>query len=225
MESPRPLQGSKQVRWMGRPSEEQLLGPLHRSLREVNVSFEPPPPPEWGLNETAAAEGIGTATRRWRFGPRDLVALAAVAAVVGLAGRSGDGLPFRSSEPAAPAAVSDVVRAKLAPDRADWKGASPQPVAKAPASGKSRGHKDKDDEGSSRPGGTDDPPTGGGGGNDKTKPLLETTIPGVGTVTVDQPELPTLPEVGAPTLPKLPSTGDLLPEVDLLPETPTVSLP
>ena len=225
MESPRPLQDSKQVRWMGRPSEEQLLGSLHRPLRQGNVSFEPPTPPEWGLNEPAAAEGTGTATRRRRIGPRDLVALAAVAAVVWLAVRSGDGLPFRSSEPAAPAAVGKVMRTQLAPDRADWKRSSPQHDAKAPAGEKS-GHKGKDGPGSSGPGAKDDgPPTGGGGGHDKTKPLLETTIPGVGTVTVDQPELPTLPDVGAPTLPKLPAMGDLLPENDLLPETPTVSLP
>jgi hypothetical protein len=229
MESPRPTQDSKQVRWMGRPSEEQLLGPLHRPLREVNVSFEPPPPPEWRLNETPAAAGTATPTRRWRIGPRDLVALVAVVAVVWLAVQSGDGLPFRSTEPAAPAAVGKVVSMQLAPDRADWTQLSPQSDAKAPASGKSGGHRGKDADGtSSGPGGNDDdPPTGGGGGggSDKTKPLLETTIPGVGTVTVDQPELPTLPEVDVPKLPKLPDTGDLLPANDLLPETPTVSLP
>src|SRR5215204_3374417 len=102
MESPRPLEDSKQIRWIGRPSDEQLLGPLPRPFREVPISFEPPPPPDWGLSETPAADEDGKATRRSRLGPRDFVALAAVAAVVWLAVRGSEGSPFRSSEAAAP---------------------------------------------------------------------------------------------------------------------------
>jgi hypothetical protein len=225
MESPRPTKDSKQVHWMGRPSEEQLLGPLHRPLREGNVSFEPPPPPEWGLTETHLAEGDGAA-RRWRIGPRDLFALAAVAALVWLAVRSGDGLPFRTSEPAAPAAASSEVKTALGPDRADWKRTSPSTDGNVPGSKSDGGRKAKN--GSSGPGGKDgkdgkdgednDPPTGGGGG-DETKPLLEATIPGVGTVTVDEPELPTVPDVDGPTLPDVPDVGDVLSEA------PTVPLP
>jgi hypothetical protein len=131
-------------------------------------------------------------------------------------------LPFRSSEPAAPAAAGKVVRTTLAPDRADWKSTSPSLDANTPGI-ESKGEQ-KHKNGSSSPGGKDDgkdddPSAGGGGGEEKTKPLLEATIPGVGTVTVDQPEVPSLADVDAPTLPKLPDTGDLLPE------TPTVSLP
>ena len=208
---------------MGRPSEEQLLG-LRRPVAGRNVSFKPPPPPEWGLTETAPAEGIGAAPRRWRLGPRDLVALAAVAAVVWLAVRSGDGLPFRSSEPPPPAAVGDVVRTTLAPDRMNLKRTATRAVA-TPTAKKRDPQKDQADQRGQKaaidPGGKDDdPPTGGGGGGDNTtKPLLEATVPGLGTVTVDQPELPTAPDVVTPTLPSLPDTGDVLPG------TPTVSLP
>jgi hypothetical protein len=206
---------------MGRPSEEQLLG-LRRRVPEMNVSFEPPPPPEWGLAETAPTEGSGAATRRWRLGPRDLIALAAVAAVVWLAVRSGDGLPFRSSEPPPPAAAGNVVRTTLAPDRLDLKRTATRPVARTPTTKKSNRQKDqKGQKASTGPGEKDDgPPTGGGGGgDDQTKPLLEATLPVLGTVTVDQPELPTVPDAGTPTLPTLPDTGDVLPG------TPTVSLP
>jgi hypothetical protein len=204
---------------MGRPSEEQLLGPLHRPLREVNVSFEPAAPPEWGLNEPPAAEATGMAAGR--LGPRDLLALAAVAAVVWLAVRSGEDLPFGSSEPAAPAAAGNIVRTTLAPDRADWKRTSPRTDAigaKGPGSKSDGGQKDKN--GSSGPRGKDDdPPTGGGGGDEKTKPLVEATIPGVGTVTVYEPELPTVPDVDDPTLPAVPDADEIVPE------TPTVPLP
>jgi hypothetical protein len=231
MQSPRPLRESKHVHWLSRPSEEQLLGPLPHQLREVNVSFEPPRAPDWGLSDTQVPDGKGAGTRRWRLGPRDLAALAAVAAVVWLAVRSGDGLPFRSSEPAAPAAAGNVVRTALAPDRADWTRTTPSTDAtdaKGPDSKSDGGQKDKND--SSGPGGKDDDPPaggggsgggggGGGGGGEQPKPLVEATIPGVGTVTVDEPELPTLPDVDAPSLPALPDTGDLLPE------TPTLPLP
>jgi hypothetical protein len=226
MQSPRPLRESKHVHWLSRPSEEQLLGPLPHQLRGVNVSFEPPRAPDWGLSDTQVPDGNRAATRRWRLGPRDLAALAAVAAVVWLAVRSGDGLPFRSSEPAAPAAAGNVVRTTLAPDRADWTRTTPSTDAKGPGSKSDGGQKDKND--SSAPGGKDDDPPaggggsgggGGGGGGEQPKPLVEATIPGVGTVTVDEPELPTLPDVDAPSLPALPDTGDLLPE------TPTLPLP
>jgi hypothetical protein len=226
MESPRPLQDSKQVRWMGRPSEEQLLGPLHRPVREVNVSFEPPPPPDWALDEAPVADGTGPATRHWRIGPRDLFALAAVAAVVWLAVRSGDGLPFRSGESATPAAAGNVVRTTLAPDRTDWKLTSPSTDANGPGRKSDGGQKDTKN-GSSGSGERDnDPPNsggggggGGGGGDETAKPLVEANIPGVGTVTVDEPDVPTLPDADLPTLPALPDTDDVLPE------TPTVSLP
>ena len=223
MESARPPQESKQVRWMGRPSEEQLLG-LHRPRRELNVSFEPPPPAEWGLTEPSPAEGTGAATRRRRLGPRDVVALAAVAAVVWLAVRSGDGLPFRSSGPPAPAAAGNVVKTTLAPNRLDLQRTATRPVADARSAktgnGQKRQNGQKTDKGATGPRGNDgDPPTGGGGGDEKTRPLAQATIPGVGTVTVDDPEVPTLPDADAPTLLKLPDTGDVLPE------TPTVSLP
>jgi hypothetical protein len=217
MHDPRPLQESKQVRWMGSPSEEQLLGPLHRPLREVSVSFEPPQPPEWALSEPPVTEGAGADNRGWRFGPRDLVALAAVSAVIWLAVRGGEGLPFRSSEPAAPVATAgEIVRTTLAPDRLDLKRTATRPGTDTPGAKKGDGKEDQ--KGSTRRGGKHgNPPDGGGDG--KTEPLLEATIPGVGTVTVDEPKLPTVPDVDAPALPAVLDTDNILPE------TQTVSLP
>ena len=70
---------------------------------------------------------------------------------------------------------------------------------------------------------------GRSGSNDKPKPppddtskppLLQVTVPGVGTVTVDQPDLP----VETPNVP-LTQTLTLPDEGDLLPQTTTVSLP
>jgi hypothetical protein len=212
---------------MGTPTEEQLLGPLHLPVHEMNVSFEPPPPPEWIVGETPPADGNGSESRRWRVRPRDFVALAAVAAVVWLAGRSGDGLRFRSSEPAPPAAVGNVTRTTLAPDRLDLARTAARPVAdtSGPQQADSRKkQKDgqKDQQGSAGTGGDDDdPPSGGGGGgrDDSTKPLLQATVPGVGTVTVDQPKVPTVTGIDVPSAPALPDDGDVLPE------TLTVSLP
>jgi hypothetical protein len=219
MESPRPLEDAKQVRWIARPSEEQLLGPPARPPREVRISFEPPPPPDWDLGETAAAAEDGVAARGWRLGPRDLVALAAVSAVVWLAAYGSEGLPFHSSEAAAPAAAGEIVRTTLAPDRLEVKRTPNAPAANAPDATKDGGGK-KDQSGSSGSGGRDDDHSGGGGGgSETTKPLLEATIPGVGTVTVDQPELPQLAGVEAPPLPRLLETDDVLPAAL------TVSLP
>lgn len=131
-------------------------------------------------------------------------------------------MPFRSSEPAAPAAAGEIVRTTLSPDRAEFRRAPTQVETQAQAGTKA--DRDKDRSGSSGSnehddGKDDDPGTGAGGGGEKTSPLLGATTPGVGTVTVEQPEVPTLPDAEAPTLPALPKTDDVLPEV------PTVSLP
>jgi hypothetical protein len=213
---------------MGTPSEEQLLGPLHRPVHEMTVSFEPPPPPEWIVSETPPTDGNASESRRWRLGPRDFVALAAVATVVWLAVRTGDGLPFRSSEPAAPTAVGNVTRTTLAPDRLEPTRSAIAPTANTSGTKNGDGQKNRQDgqkdQAGSRGGsgkGDDDPPNGGGGGggDDSTTPLLQATVPGVGTVTVDQPKVPTVTGIDVPTAPALPDAGDVLPE------TVTVSLP
>ena len=222
MESPRTIQDSKELRWTGRPSEERLLRSLEGPVRPTTVSFEPPASRDWALRETASAEPSPT-TPGWRLQPRDLLALAAVAAAVWFAVRGSEGLPFRSNAPAAPASASEVFRTTLSPDRKDALGAADSstthdnsPGTKAGGSGDS--DHQKGDRGSrSSGGGTTKPPS-----DDTEAPLLEATVPGVGTVTVEQPDLP---DTSGVPQPDLPSTGDVLPETNLLPGTPTVSLP
>jgi hypothetical protein len=221
MESPRTIQDSKELRWTGRPSEEQLLRSLEGSVRPTTMSFEPPASRDWALTETAILEPSPT-TPGWRLQPRDLLALAAVAAAVWFAVRGSEGLPFHSTAPAAPASASEVFRATLSPDRKDALAPGDSTTTRDESPGtKAGGGGDNDhqkgDRGSrdSSGGGTTKPPS-----DDTEAPLLEATVPGVGTVTVKQPELPGTS--GVP-LPDLPDAGDL-PETELLSGTPTVSL-
>ncbi len=218
MESPRTMQGSKELRWMGWPSEEQLLGWLERPARPAPVSFEPPASHDWALTEAPAPEPAATKSG-WRVQPRDLVALAAVAVAVWLALRGSDSLSFHSASPAAPASASDVFRTTLSPDRQDAVAPGSRTPGDNTAGTKQSGggghdHQNGDDGGSrgSRPGDDVNQP---GDGNTEP-PLVEATIPGVGTVTVDEPEVPDTSGLG---LPDLPDTDDILPEA------PTVSLP
>jgi len=57
-------------------------------------------------------------------------------------------------------------------------------------------------------GGGDDGGSSGGGGGDESKPLATADLPVVGTVTVDEPKLPPVPDVDAPDVP-----GVAVPEV------------
>jgi hypothetical protein len=222
MESPRTIQDSKELRWTGRPSEEQLLHSLESPLRPATVTFEPPASRDWALTETATPEP-SPATPGWRLQPRDLLALAAVAAAVWLAIRGSEGLPFHSNAPAAPASASEVFRATLSPDRGGSLASADSttireksPGAKAGGGGGGHDHQKGEGDGGSRGSGgahTTKPPA-----DDTEPPLLEATVPGVGTVTVD-PDLPDTSGVQLPDvqLPDLPDTSDI--------ETPTVSLP
>jgi hypothetical protein len=220
MDSRRTMQDSKELRWTGRPSEEQLLGSLERLVAPINVSFEPPALHDWEVMDAPAAEPAATTTG-WRLQPRDVVALAAVAAAVWLALRGSESLPFHSASPAAPASASEVFRTTLSPDRRD--AATPrstQPVDEAPATkhtgagtGNHHHHQDSGTRGSGGGHGTQPPSDG-----NAEPPLLEATIPGVGTVKVDEPEAPDTSGLG---LPELPATGDVLPDTP----TVTVSLP
>jgi hypothetical protein len=67
-------------------------------------------------------------------------------------------------------------------------------------------------------GGKDDPTGdssggGGGGGGEKSEPLATVNLPVVGPITVEQPEVPPLPDVKDPQLPDVPESP--VPEVDL----------
>ena len=54
---------------------------------------------------------------------------------------------------------------------------------------------------------------GGGGGGEKSEPLATVNLPVVGPITVEQPEVPPLPDVKEPQLPDVPESP--VPEVDL----------
>jgi hypothetical protein len=222
MENARDVSESKAFRWLGHLSEEELLGggPPATFSPARALSFEPPPLPAPVSSRTtppppADPPAVGP---RWHFQRRDLIAISAVMAAVWFALQGPEGLPFRSSEAAEPATATELVTTNLAVDR--------QELRSLP-----RGTNTPDGSGGNGSGGKGDKGTGGGGSGSKDKPkpppddtstppLLKVTVPGVGTVTLDQPNLP----VEAPDVPlsetlTLPDTGDLLPL------TTTVSLP
>jgi hypothetical protein len=145
------------------------------------------------------------------LGGRDLIALAAVAAAVWFALRGADGLPFNQPGPE-PADARDGVATRVMLDRREL-GSLPRSVETAGTSGVagtgSRGSSgSKHDHQNPPP--TDDP---------SQPPLVQATIPGVGTVTVEQPNGP-LPEDTTP-LPKVPA----LPDADDTLSGVTASLP
>jgi hypothetical protein len=223
MESPREVQESKAFRWVGHLSEEELLGGPPASVsRARSVSFQPqqlPAPATSPVSPPHSADPLAVPPR-WRFQLRDLIALTAVAAAVWFALRGSDGLPFRSLEPVVPASGTEFITTNVGLDREELRSLPRGTNAANASPGSVSGVEDTQ-------GGR-----GGSGSNHKPKPppdesstppLLQVTVPGVGTVTVDQPDVPDLPadtpSLPLPELPSLPDTGDLLAQ------TPTVSLP
>jgi hypothetical protein len=217
MENPREVHESKAFRWLGHLSEEELLGgPPATMSRARALSFQPqslPAPASSRTSPPPSADPLA-AGPRWRFQGRDLIAVGAVTAAVWFAVQGSEGLPFRSSEAVEPATATEFVTTNVALDRQELRSL---PRGMNAARGNGSGVKD----------GRGD--RGGSGSNDKPKPppddtstppLVQLTVPGVGTVTVDQPEphgeTPLAPQPDAPTVP---DAGDLLPQ------TPTVSLP
>jgi hypothetical protein len=216
MESPREIHESKHLRWTGRPSEEQLLGPLSASAPKPTVSFQPPPFHDWASSSVPVSDTFDGAPRR-RFGGRDLVALAVVAAAIWFAVSGSEGLPFRSSSTAEPADATELVGTTVSFDRGEL-GSLPRNAAAQGTAANSSG--DRGRAGATSPGGTGSkrhpkPPSSG----NKSDPLLEANLPVVGTVTLDQPNID-LPG-GTPTVPQgtltVPDTGSLT--------VPTVTLP
>jgi hypothetical protein len=205
---------SKQLRWLGQLSEEELLGiPVSRQRRtQVAVRAAQAPP----VRDVA----IPTSPVR-RLQVRDALTVLAVAGLVWLMlGGVGAGSPFGGSAPVAPEAYA-FGPGQVAVDRREL-GSLPRPV---PPSSQDRGDRASAsgtaEVPGSKPGGKDEPsPPGGGGGgggggdNPTDPPLVQATLPVVGTVTVEEPELPVLPEVQ-----ELPLVGDI--ELD----TSTVPLP
>jgi hypothetical protein len=223
MERPHAIPNTRQVHWTATPSEEQLLGsPRLATASGPAVSFEPPPPHDWAVvDEVGPPTEPTAASPRWRPQARDLIVLAAVGAAVWLAVRGADGVPFRSIEAATPT-TADGVTARVLADRQELSSLPREPGTTTHATGVASGEdkNGKHDSGSSGPGGGtegdgEDPPATGG---DKKNPLLQATVPGVGSVTVEQPDVP---ESGLP----LPDVPDV-PETEIaIPGTATVSLP
>jgi hypothetical protein len=220
MENPREVHESKAFRWLGHLSEEELLGsPPATVSRARALSFQPQSLPAPASSRTSAPPSVDPLAMepRWRFQARDLIAVGAVAAAVWFALQGSEGLPFRSSEAVVPASATEFVTTNVALDRQELR-SLPRGTTAANAS-RGSGSGVNEDRGG----------RGGSGSNDKPKPppddtstppLLQVTVPGVGTVTVDQPDLP----VETPNVP-LTETLTLPDAGDLLPQTTTVSLP
>jgi hypothetical protein len=215
MENPREVHESKAFRWVGHLSEEELLGgPPATVSRARALSFQPqslPTPASSRTSPPPPADPLATGPRS-RFQGRDLIAVGAVMAAVWFALQGSEGLPFRSSEAVEPPSATEFVTTNVALDRQELRSL---PRGLNAAGGNGSGV--KDDRGD----------RGGSGSNHKpppedtsTPPLLQLTVPSVGTVTVGQRELPS----ETPLAPRL--DGPTLPDAgDLLPQTPTVSLP
>jgi hypothetical protein len=217
MEAPRDIQESKRFRWVGRPSEEELLGMHTAAPTRTAASASPRPLRAPRLVTTADAFHDPP---RGRFQRRDLALLAAVACAIWFAVRGTEGLPFHALPVLEPAEASDVVGAGVALDRQELASLPRRSAAAATAPGTSPTSSEGRSQGSGKGSGSgsdsgakDDPkppPT-----KTSDPPLLQANIPGVGSVTVDKPDLP-LPS-DTPDLP-LPDTGDLV-------GTTTITLP
>jgi hypothetical protein len=217
MENPREVQESKAFRWLGHLSEEELLGgPPATVSRTRALSFQPqslPAPASSRTSPPRSADPLATGPR-WRFQARDLIAVGAVTAAVWFALQGSEGLPFRSSEAVEPETATEFVTTNVALDRRELRS-----LPRGMNATRGNGSGVNDDRGG----------RGGSASNDKPKPppddtstppLVQLTVPGVGTVTVDQPE----PPGETPLAPRL--DGPTVPDAgDLLPQTPTVSLP
>jgi hypothetical protein len=221
MDSPRGVHESKAFRWVGHLSEEELLGgPPATVSRARAPSFQPQPLPAPASAPTSPPPSDDPVATRphWRFQARDLIAVGAVLAAVWFALQGSEGLPFRSSDAVEPSSATELVTTNVALDRQELMSLPRGTNAAEPSRGNGSRVNDDDQGGS-----------GGSGSNDKPKPppdetstppLLQVTVPGVGSVTLDEPDLPVeTPDVPLTETLTLPDTGDLLPL------TTTVSLP
>jgi hypothetical protein len=220
MENPREVHESKAFRWVGHLSEEELLGGPPATVPRTRVlSLQPQPLPTPASSPTSPPPWVDPLAKegRWRFRARDLIAVGAVTAAVWFALQGSEGLPFRSSEAVVPSSATEFVTTNVAVDRQELRSLPRGTNAANGSQGKGSGV--NEDRGG----------RGGSGSNDKPKPppddtsrppLLQVTVPGVGTVTVDEPDLPLeTPNVPLTQTLTLPDAGELLPQ------TTTISLP
>ena len=192
------LQPSKQFRWVGTLSEEELLG-IPTFVRHPEVDAIPTrngqPPPRRSLHPTPP--------RAKHAHRRDVVALLTVGAAVWLAvGGIGDGLRSRAPAPDAPESVGSAASSMVA--ERDEIASLPRffPAKERETSTGGAGHEPesetRDGEQDSSDGKHDSspPPRGDDGGGPAERPLVEVTVPAVGRVVVDQPDAPELPDTG-----------------------------
>jgi len=220
MDSLRGVHESKAFRWVGHLSEEELLGGPPATVPRARVlSLQPQPLPAPASSPTSPPPSVDPLAKeaRWRFQARDLIAVGAVTAAVWFALQGSEGLPFRSSEAVVPPSATGFVTTNVAVDRQELRSLPRRTNAVNGSQGNGSGV--NEDRGG----------RGGSGSNDKPKPppddtstppLLQVAVPGVGTATVDEPDLP----VETPNVP-LTQTLTLTDAGDLLPQTTTVSLP
>jgi hypothetical protein len=185
------------------------------SSRRTMVSFRPALEPSAPPAREATVDPFESAPR-WRFQGRDLLALAAIAAAVWFAIR-GASLPFHSSGALTPVEASDQLAASIRLDRHELDTVR-NLAAAAPSTDRASGGSTGATRGSSSPSGSSNggsgtkghpkPPTGGR----SDAPLVQATVPGVGSVTVEDPDL-----LGVVEVPSVPDTGQLTQGTGTLP--------
>jgi hypothetical protein len=221
MENPREVRESKAFRWVGHLSEEELLGgPPATVSRARALSFQPQPLPTPVSAPTSPPPSDDPVATRahWRFHARDLIAVSAVLGAVWFALQGSEGLPFHSSEAVEPATATELVTTNTALDRQELR-SLPRGTNAAEAP-RGNGPRVKDDQGGSGGSGSKDKPKPPPPDETSTPPLLKVNVPGAGSVTLDQPDLP----VESPDVP-LTETLPLTNTGELLPVTTTLSLP
>jgi hypothetical protein len=192
-------QPSKQFRWVGTLSEEELLGvPVIARRTAMDATIRPADPPPRRPLDPAPIRGR-------RLHKRDILSVLAVGAAVWLAvGGAGHGLRFPGSASDAPEAIGST-SSSVVVDR--------DPIASLPrlapannreippgAGGREQGTKGKGGKHDSNS------PRADEGGEPAEPPLAEVTVPRVGTVSVEQPAVPELPDTEAvvPATPSIP---------------------
>jgi hypothetical protein len=208
MQSPQP---SKQFRWIGQPSEEELLGiPVVSKPHQERTAVRAAP-----LPATRRAALAPSPARRFRV--RDVATVLGLVVVMWLVlGGAGAGFRFPGSE-AAPLEAHDPDPGFVVLDRNEL-ASLPRAVPSAPGRERGGDGGSKADDRGSKPGGDDSNPPGGGGGgggggDPADPPLVQATLPIVGTVTVEDPGL----DEALSPLPEVPETDDVLPGTSTLP--------
>ena len=214
MDNPNPTHSSKRFRWVGRLSEEELLGlPPAARPRRAGAGRPRPAPRPVPAHDTAVPEiPVGR-----RIHVRDVLTVTALGLAAWFAFQAaGVRSPFHQSSPVGTPTAAEVTVARLGLDRRELASLPRRAGAATEARGSTSprnggGPSAGGGSGSKGSNGSNDDPTPPSGETEEP-PLVQATIPGVGSVTVEQPDLSLTDET--PTLPDL---GDTLPPAPSLP--------